>query len=108
MGQRQQHGRGMVPRHKSVPSRKVSTAAGLADLVGGQGAGGANLDAAVKKAGIASARRIIVAADGSKLGHTTHGYVGPSTFLHILVTDSTAPADEVAALEGAGTVVKTA
>ena len=65
-------------------------------------------DAAVKKAIMASTRRIIVAADGSKLGHTTHGYVGPSTFLHILVTDSTAPADEVAALEGAGTVVKTA
>ncbi|MFE2102221.1 DeoR/GlpR family DNA-binding transcription regulator [Streptomyces sp. NPDC059468] len=64
-------------------------------------------DAVVKKASIASTRRIIAAADGSKLGHTAHAYVGPSTLLHSLVTDSTAPADEVAALEGAGTVVKT-
>jgi hypothetical protein len=34
--------------------------------------------------------------------------VGPSTLVHTLVTDTTAPADEVAALEGTGTVVKTA
>ena len=63
-------------------------------------------DAAVKKAAIASARRIIVAADGSKLGHTAYAYVGPPTLLHTLVTDTTAPADEVTALEGTGTVVK--
>lgn len=64
-------------------------------------------DAAVKKASIASSRRIIVAADGTKLGRTAHAYVGPSTVLHTLVTDTAAPTDEVAALEGAGTVVKT-
>jgi len=64
-------------------------------------------DAAVKKASVASARRIIVAADGSKLGHTAHAYVGPSTLLHTLVTDTSAPAEEVAALEAASTVVKT-
>ncbi len=63
-------------------------------------------DAAVKKASITSSRRIIVAADGSKLGRTAFAYVGPTTLLHTLVTDTTAPADEVAALEGAGTVVK--
>ncbi|MEY9844596.1 DeoR/GlpR family DNA-binding transcription regulator [Streptacidiphilus sp. MAP5-3] len=63
-------------------------------------------DAAVKKAGIASARRVIVAADGGKLGRTAHAHVGPATLLHTLVTDTTAPTDEVAALEGAGTVVK--
>ncbi|MFF3986223.1 DeoR/GlpR family DNA-binding transcription regulator [Streptomyces sp. NPDC001797] len=63
-------------------------------------------DAAVKKAGIASARRVIVAADGSKLGHTAYAYVGPATLLHTLVTDATAPADEVTALEGAGTFVR--
>ncbi|MFF5029958.1 DeoR/GlpR family DNA-binding transcription regulator [Streptomyces collinus] len=63
-------------------------------------------DAAVKKAVIASARRIVVATDGSKLGRTAHAYVGPSALLHTLVTDTAAPADEVAALEGAGTVVK--
>lgn len=63
-------------------------------------------DAAVKKAAIASSRRVVVAADGSKLGHTAHAHVGPATLLHTLVTDVTAPADEVAALEAAGTVVR--
>ncbi|ASQ93201.1 DeoR/GlpR family DNA-binding transcription regulator [Streptomyces sp. 11-1-2] len=65
-------------------------------------------DAAVKKASVASSRRVIVAADGSKLGRTAYAYVGPSTQLHTLVTDATAPADEVAALGKGGTVVKTA
>lgn len=64
-------------------------------------------DAAVKKAGITSSRRVIVAADGGKLGRTALAHVGPSTLLHTLVTDTAAPADEVAALEGAGTIVKT-
>jgi DeoR family fructose operon transcriptional repressor len=65
-------------------------------------------DAVVKKAIIASARRTIAAADGSKLGRTAHAYVGPSALMHTLVTDITAPEDEIAALEGAGTVVRTA
>lgn len=65
-------------------------------------------DAAVKKAGIASARRTLVASDGSKLGRTAFAHVGPSTLLHTLVTDDTAPADEVTALEDAGTIVTTA
>ena len=63
-------------------------------------------DAAVKKAGIASARRTVVATDGGKLGRTAYAYVGPASALHTLVTDDTAAADEVAALERAGTVVK--
>lgn len=63
-------------------------------------------DAAVKKAAIASARRVIVAADGSKFGHTAYAYVGPLTLVHTLVTDSTAPAAEVTALESLGTVVQ--
>ena len=64
-------------------------------------------DAAVKKAIIASTRRIIAAADGSKLGRTAHAYVGASTLVHTLVTDTTASTDDVAALEEAGTVVTT-
>lgn len=64
-------------------------------------------DAAVKKASIASSRRVVLATDGSKLGRTAHAYVGPSTLIHTLVTDATAPADEVAVLEGGGTIVKT-
>ncbi|MFF5259720.1 DeoR/GlpR family DNA-binding transcription regulator [Actinomadura viridis] len=65
-------------------------------------------DAAVKKAGISSSRRVILATDGSKLGRTAHAHVGPATLLHTIVTDATAPADEMAALQAAGTVIKTA
>ncbi|GAB2870336.1 hypothetical protein GCM10022245_01280 [Streptomyces mayteni] len=65
-------------------------------------------DAAVKKASIASARRVIAATDGRKLGRTAHAHVGPSTLLHTLVTDATAPTGEIAALEHAGTAVTTA
>jgi DeoR/GlpR family transcriptional regulator of sugar metabolism len=64
-------------------------------------------DAAVKKAIITSAHRVIAAADASKLGRTAHAYVGPATLIHTLVTDTTAPADEIAALERTGTIVKT-
>jgi DeoR/GlpR family transcriptional regulator of sugar metabolism len=64
-------------------------------------------DAAVKKASIASARRVIAASDAGKLGHTAHAYVGPAALLHTLVTDITADAGEVAALEAGGTVVRT-
>ncbi|MFI5987365.1 DeoR/GlpR family DNA-binding transcription regulator [Streptomyces sp. NPDC051555] len=65
-------------------------------------------DAAIKKAGIASARRVVLAADGGKLGRTARAHVGPATLLHTLVTDTTAPSDEVAALEAAGSTVKIA
>lgn len=53
------------------------------------------------------ARRVVAAADGSKLGHTAYAWVGPATLLHTLVTDTTAAADEVTALEDGGTVVRT-
>ncbi|MFD5815936.1 DeoR/GlpR family DNA-binding transcription regulator [Streptomyces sp. NPDC127038] len=64
-------------------------------------------DAAVKRAAITSSRRVILATDGSKLGHTAFAHVGPSTLLHTLVTDTTAPPDELAALDQAGTAVRT-
>ncbi|MEV7796243.1 DeoR/GlpR family DNA-binding transcription regulator [Streptomyces sp. NPDC087512] len=64
-------------------------------------------EAAVKKAVIASARRIVAAADGTKLGRTAHAYVGPSTLVHVLVTDITAPAHETSALKSAGITLKT-
>ncbi|WP_069761036.1 hypothetical protein [Streptomyces sp. LUP47B] len=60
----------------------------------------------MKRAVITSARRIIAAADGSKLGRTTHAYVGPSTLVDTLVTDTTASTDETTALESNGTTVK--
>lgn len=52
------------------------------------------------------ARRTVVAADGGKLGRTAFAHVGPAALLHTLVTDTSAPAGEVAALESAGTRVK--
>lgn len=64
-------------------------------------------DAAVKKAAIAAARRTVLATDGSKFGHTAHAYVGPVALLHTVVTDDTAPADELAALERTDTTVRT-
>ncbi|MEV6207325.1 DeoR/GlpR family DNA-binding transcription regulator [Kitasatospora sp. NPDC051914] len=64
-------------------------------------------DAAVKKAAVASARRTVVATDGGKLGRTAFAHVLPAALLDTLVTDSTAPADEIAALEAVGTAVKT-
>ncbi|MDI9832465.1 DeoR/GlpR family DNA-binding transcription regulator [Streptomyces sp. KAU_LT] len=64
-------------------------------------------DAAVKKAAVASARRVVVASDGGKLGRTAYASVVPAAGLHTLVTDGTAPAGEVAALESTGTVVRT-
>ncbi|MFG2577352.1 DeoR/GlpR family DNA-binding transcription regulator [Streptomyces sp. NPDC048481] len=64
-------------------------------------------DAAVKKAAIASSRRIVAAADGSKLGHTAYAHVGPAALVHTLVTDATASAEEVTAIEDGGTVVRT-
>ncbi|MEU3556259.1 DeoR/GlpR family DNA-binding transcription regulator [Streptomyces fragilis] len=64
-------------------------------------------DATVKKAAVASARRVVAATDGGKLGRTAFAHVVPAARLHTLVTDASAPADEVAALEAAGTVVRT-
>lgn len=93
----------------SLAALRFDTAiVGCCGLSAAEGLTAYDLDeAAVKKSAIASARRIIAAADGSKLGRIAHAYVGPSTLVHILVTGTTAPAVEVAALEGAGTVVKT-
>ncbi|MGW1751859.1 DeoR/GlpR family DNA-binding transcription regulator [Streptomyces sp. NPDC002092] len=93
----------------SLAALRFDTAViGCCGLTAGDGLTAYDLDdAAVKKAGIASARRVIAAADGSKLGHTAYAYVGPAALLHTLVTDTTAAADEVTALEAGGTVVRT-
>jgi len=64
-------------------------------------------DAAVKKAAITTARRVVLATDSTKLDRTAQAWVGPSALLHTIVTDTDAAADEVAALEGGGSVVRT-
>ncbi|MGW2464645.1 DeoR/GlpR family DNA-binding transcription regulator [Streptomyces sp. NPDC001761] len=92
----------------SLSALRFDTAVlGCCGLTAGDGMTAYDLDeAAVKKAVVTSARRVIAAADGSKLGHTAHAYVGPSSLVDILVTDATAPADETSALENNGTTLK--
>lgn len=60
----------------------------------------------VKKAAIASARRVVAAADGSKLGRTAQAHVGPPTSVDVLVTDADAPSDEITALRDHGITLK--
>ncbi|MGW2031183.1 DeoR/GlpR family DNA-binding transcription regulator [Streptomyces sp. NPDC001811] len=92
----------------SLSALRFDTAVlGCCGLTSGDGMTAYDLDeAAVKKAVVTSARRVIAAADGSKLGRTAHAYVGPSSLVDILVTDATAPADETSALEDNGTTLK--
>ncbi|AGF60488.1 DeoR-family transcriptional regulator [Streptomyces hygroscopicus subsp. jinggangensis TL01] len=92
----------------SLSALRFDTAVlGCCGLTDGDGMTAYDLnEAAVKKAVVASARRVIAAADGSKLGRTAHAYVGPSTLVDVLVTDATAPADETTALENSGITVK--
>ena len=63
------------------------------------------LDAAVKRAAIASARRTIVVADGSKLTRTALAAVAPVSSLDAVVTDETALPAHLEALTAAGTTV---
>ncbi|MGW3466283.1 hypothetical protein ACWDE9_45125, partial [Streptomyces olivaceoviridis] len=92
----------------SLSALRFDTAVlGCCGLTAGDGMTAYDLDeAAVKKAVITSARRVIAAADGSKLGRTAHAYVGPCTLVDVLVTDTTAPADETTALENSGLTLK--
>ena len=65
---------------------------GIAGLSGAAGLSEYNLDdAAVKRAAIASARRVILLADQSKLGHVALVTFAPLAAVDLLVTD--APAD---------------
>ncbi|HEX4219036.1 MAG TPA: DeoR/GlpR family DNA-binding transcription regulator [Acidimicrobiales bacterium] len=65
-------------------------------------------DAAVKQAMLASAARVILAADGSKFGQTAMAVVCDATDVDIVVTDETAPSDAVDGLQAAGIEVLTA
>jgi len=59
-------------------------------------------DAAVKQAMIASASRVIVAADSSKFGHAAMAVVCPLERADLIVTDTDLPAGAAAELEAAG------
>ncbi|MFI0898621.1 DeoR/GlpR family DNA-binding transcription regulator [Streptomyces sp. NPDC020983] len=93
----------------SLAALRFDTAVlGCCGLSAAEGLTAYDLDeAAVKKAAIASSRRVVLATDGGKFGRTAYAYVGPAGLLHTVVTDPTAPAGEVAALEAAGAVVRT-
>ncbi|WP_211336386.1 DeoR/GlpR family DNA-binding transcription regulator [Nocardia tenerifensis] len=63
-------------------------------------------DAAVKRAAIASSRRVVVATEAAKLARTALAFVAPITDLHAVVTDSTASPDDTDALTAAGVTVR--
>ncbi|MEV4255213.1 decarboxylase, partial [Spirillospora sp. NPDC049652] len=59
----------------------------------------------VKRAAIAAAQRRIAVCDGSKFGRTGLGYVCPVTDLDAVITDASAPRDELEKLEAAGITI---
>jgi len=59
-------------------------------------------DALVKKALVASAGKIIVLADGSKIGRTTFAAVAPLSRVDTVITDSTAPLQVIESLRQKG------
>lgn len=61
--------------------------------------------AEVNRAAIAHAARLVVLADGSKVGADAHAIVAPASAISMLVTSVGAPADELAALRSAGVEV---
>jgi len=62
-------------------------------------------DAAVKRAAMRAANRVIAVADASKFTRTALAVVAPVSELDLVVTDVDAQADEVAGLRAAGIVV---
>ncbi|MFK0173756.1 DeoR/GlpR family DNA-binding transcription regulator [Streptomyces sp. NPDC090306] len=92
----------------SLAALRFDTAVlGCCGLTAADGMTAYDLDeAAVKKAAVSSSRRVVAAADGSKLGRTAHAHVGPAGLVDVLVTDTTAPAEETAAFENAGTTLR--
>jgi DeoR/GlpR family transcriptional regulator of sugar metabolism len=63
-------------------------------------------DATVKRAAIASARRVIAVAEAAKLSRTALAFVAPASALHTVVTDEAAPQEETDALATAGVTVR--
>ncbi|WP_246053138.1 DeoR/GlpR family DNA-binding transcription regulator [Actinocorallia herbida] len=59
-------------------------------------------DAAVKRAAIASSRRVIAAAEATKFSRTALAHVAPITAFDAVVTDDTLPEDTGTALAAAG------
>lgn len=64
-------------------------------------------DAAIKRAVIAAAHRVIAVTEAAKLSRTALAFVAPASALHAVVTGGDAPTDEIDALNAAGVVVLT-
>jgi len=62
----------------------------------------ADEEAEIQRVAIARAERVIVLADGSKVGAAATAVVGPADAAQVLVTDASAPAAELAALRDLG------
>ncbi len=62
-------------------------------------------EAEIQRRAVDRASRLIVLADGSKIGAATHAVVAPAGRIDTLVTDTSAPADEVTALRTLGVEV---
>ena len=77
-------------------------------LAGGQVTAHDLGDAAVKQAMIASAARVVVAADGSKFRQTAMAVVSATDAVDMVITDATAPGDALDALRAAGVEVRCA
>jgi DeoR/GlpR family transcriptional regulator of sugar metabolism len=63
-------------------------------------------DADIKRTAISSSRRVIAVTEAAKLSRTALAFVSPVTALHALVTDASAPDDEVQAISAAGVTVQ--
>jgi DeoR/GlpR family transcriptional regulator of sugar metabolism len=91
----------------SIGSLRFDTAiVSCCGLAGGQVSTHNLGDAGVKQAIVAAAARVILAADSSKFGQTAMAVVCDASAADVVVTDTGAPADEVAALEAAGLEVR--
>jgi DeoR/GlpR family transcriptional regulator of sugar metabolism len=91
----------------SLAALRFDTAViGCCGLTTAHGVTGHDLaDAAVKRAAMRSASRVVAVADATKFARTALAVVTPVSELDIVVTDAGAPAAEVAALETAGVLV---
>nr|WP_245878087.1 DeoR/GlpR family DNA-binding transcription regulator [Streptosporangium subroseum] len=63
-------------------------------------------DAAIKRAMMASAHRVIAVTEAAKFSRTALAFVAPASALHAVVTTDDAPNDEVDALDAAGIAVR--
>ncbi|MYS23702.1 transcriptional regulator, DeoR family [Streptomyces sp. DvalAA-14] len=64
-------------------------------------------EAAIKRAAISSARRVIAVAEAGKLSRTALAFVAPAAALNTVVTEEGAPQDATEALAAAGVTVRT-